>query len=153
MKIVVQRVKSASVKVNSEIVSSIDHGLLLLVGFEKNDTMSDVLKLAKKVVSLRIFDDEDGKMNLSVQQVGGAILSVSQFTLAALTKKGNRPSFIEAMEPQLAQKYFETFNEEVKKLGIEVKSGVFQAHMDVSLVNDGPVTILLEGSWVYGEFS
>ncbi|NLC06153.1 MAG: D-tyrosyl-tRNA(Tyr) deacylase [Erysipelothrix sp.] len=146
MKIVVQRVKSASVKVNSEIVSSIDHGLLLLVGFEKNDTMSDVLKLAKKVVSLRIFDDEDGKMNLSVQQVGGAILSVSQFTLAALTKKGNRPSFIEAMEPQLAQKYFETFNEEVKKLGIEVKSGVFQAHMDVSLVNDGPVTILLEGS-------
>ena len=88
----------------------------------------------------------DGKMNLSVQQVGGAILSVSQFTLAALTKKGNRPSFIEAMEPQLAQKYFETFNEEVKKLGIEVKSGVFQAHMDVSLVNDGPVTILLEGS-------
>lgn len=146
MKIVVQRVKSASVKVNSEIVSSIDHGLLLLVGFEKNDTMSDVLKLAKKVVSLRIFDDEDGKMNLSVQQVRGAILSVSQFTLAALTKKGNRPSFIEAMEPQLAQKYFETFNEEVKKLGIEVKSGVFQAHMDVSLVNDGPVTILLEGS-------
>lgn len=146
MKIVVQRVKSASVKVNSEIVSSIDHGLLLLVGFEKNDTMSDVLKLAKKVVSLRIFDDEDGKMNLSVQQVGGAILSVSQFTLAALTKKGNRPSFIEAMEPQLAQEYFETFNEEVKKLGIEVKSGVFQAHMDVSLVNDGPVTILLEGS-------
>ena len=146
MKIVVQRVKSASVKVNSEIVSSIDHGLLLLVGFEKNDTMSDVLKLAKKVVSLRIFDDEDGKMNLSVQQVGGAILSVSQFTLAALTKKGNRPSFIEAMEPQLAQKYFETFNEEVKKLGIEVKSGVFQAHMDVSLVNDGPVTRLLEGS-------
>ena len=146
MKIVVQRVKSASVKVNSEIVSSIDHGLLLLVGFEKNDTMSDVLKLAKNVVSLRIFDDEDGKMNLSVQQVGGAILSVSQFTLAALTKKGNRPSFIEAMEPQLAQKYFETFNEEVKKLGIEVKSGVFQAHMDVSLVNDGPVTILLEGS-------
>lgn len=153
MKIVVQRVKSASVKVNSEIVSSIDHGLLLLVGFEKNDTMSDVLKLAKKVVSLRIFDDEDGKMNLSVQQVRGAILSVSQFTLAALTKKGNRPSFIEAMEPQLAQKYFETFNEEVKKLGIEVKSGVFQAHMDVSLVNDGPVTILLEGSWVYGKFS
>lgn len=146
MKIVVQRVKSASVKVNSEIVSSIDHGLLLLVGFEKNDTMSDVLKLAKKVVSLRIFDDEDGKMNLSVQQVGGAILSVSQFTLAALTKKGNRPSFIEAMEPQLAQEYFKTFNEEVKKLGIEVKSGVFQAHMDVSLVNDGPVTILLEGS-------
>ena len=146
MKIVVQRVKSASVKVNSEIVSSIDHGLLLLVGFEKNDTMSDVLKLAKKVVSLRIFDDEDGKMNLSVQQVGGAILSVSQFTLAALTKKGNRPSFIEAMEPQLAVEYFETFNEEVKKLGIEVKSGVFQAHMDVSLVNDGPVTILLEGS-------
>lgn len=146
MKIVVQRVKSASVKVNSEIVSSIDHGLLLLVGFEKNDTMSDVLKLAKKVVSLRIFDDEDGKMNLSVQQVRGAILSVSQFTLAALTKKGNRPSFIEAMEPQLAQEYFETFNEEVKKLGIEVKSGVFQAHMDVSLVNDGPVTILLEGS-------
>lgn len=146
MKIVVQRVKSASVKVNSEIVSSIDHGLLLLVGFEKNDTMSDVLKLAKKVVSLRIFDDEDGKMNLSVQQVRGAILSVSQFTLAALTKKGNRPSFIEAMEPQLAVEYFETFNEEVKKLGIEVKSGVFQAHMDVSLVNDGPVTILLEGS-------
>lgn len=146
MKIVVQRVKSASVKVNSEIVSFIDHGLLLLVGFEKNDTMSDVLKLAKKVVSLRIFDDEDGKMNLNVQQVGGAILSVSQFTLAALTKKGNRPSFTEAMEPLLAQQYFEIFNEEIRKFGVELKSGIFQEHMDVSLVNDGPVTILLEGS-------
>lgn len=145
MKIVVQRVKRASVSVNNQQVSSIDLGLLLLVGFERSDTLRDVQTLAKKVVKLRIFEDEQGKMNLDVLQVAGEILSVSQFTLVASTKKGHRPSFTEAMDPLQAIEYYEAFNEEVKQWGVPVKTGVFQEEMEIELVNDGPVTIILEG--------
>lgn len=144
MKIVVSRVKRAQVVVEEEIVAKIAKGLVLLVGFEANDTLKDMDYLAQKVINLRIFEDELKKMNLNVKQVDGKILSVSQFTLAADTRKGNRPSFIEAMEPQQASDWYNRFNEILRSYEVEVETGIFQAEMNVEMENQGPVTILLE---------
>jgi D-tyrosyl-tRNA(Tyr) deacylase len=144
MKIVLQRVSSASVKVDNEIVGSIDHGMLLLIGFSSNDTEESILPTLEKVVKLRIFSDEEGKMNKSVLDVNGSALLVSQFTLYADTKKGNRPSFIEAARPEQAIPLYEFFIAEMKKRISKVETGIFGADMKVELVNDGPVTILFE---------
>ena len=144
MKIVLQRVTSASVKVNSEIVGSIDHGMLLLLGFSSNDTEESILPTLEKIVKLRVFSDEEGKMNKSVLDANGSALLVSQFTLYADTKKGNRPSFIEAARPEQAIPLYEFFITEMKKRISIVETGIFGADMKVELVNDGPVTILFE---------
>jgi len=144
MKIVLQRVTSASVKVNSEIVGSIDHGMLLLLGFSSNDTEESILPTLEKIVKLRIFSDKEGKMNKSVLDVNGSALLVSQFTLYADTKKGNRPSFIEASRPEQAIPLYEFFIAEMRKRVTNVETGIFGADMKVELVNDGPVTIILE---------
>jgi D-tyrosyl-tRNA(Tyr) deacylase len=144
MKIVLQRVTSASVKVNSEIVGSIDHGMLLLLGFSSNDTEESILPTLEKIVKLRIFSDEEGKMNKSVLDVNGSALLVSQFTLYADTKKGNRPSFIEAARPEQAIPLYEFFIAEMRKRITNVETGIFGADMKVELINDGPVTIIFE---------
>lgn len=145
MKIVLQRVKSASVAIEGSVVGEIDQGFLLLVGVGPDDTRDDASYLARKIAGMRIFSDENGKMNLSIDQVGGKILSVSQFTLFADTKKGNRPSFTGAASPEAANKLYEEFNEILRtEYGLIVETGEFGADMQVSLVNDGPVTILLD---------
>ena len=145
MRIVLQRVKSASVSIEGLVVGEIEQGFLLLVGVGPNDTRDDASYLARKIAGMRIFSDENGKMNLSIDQVGGKILSVSQFTLFADTKKGNRPSFTEAASPEAANKLYEEFNEILRtEYGLIVETGEFGADMQVSLVNDGPVTILLD---------
>ena len=143
MKVLVQRSKQSSVKVNNKLVNSIEHGLVLLVGFTEGDTIKDIEKLAKKVVNLRIFDDEAGVMNKSILDVGGEILSISQFTLYANTAKGNRPSYIEALNGEEASKLYERFNEELNKY-IMTKPGIFGADMEILITNDGPITIMLE---------
>ena len=144
MKIVLQRVSRASVKVDDLIVGSIDHGLLLLLGFSSNDTEESILPTLEKIVKLRIFSDEEGKMNKSVLDVEGSLLLISQFTLYADTKKGNRPSFIEAARPEQAIPLYEFFIAEMRKRITKVETGIFGADMKVELVNDGPVTIVLE---------
>ena len=144
MKIVLQRVSSASVKVDSKIVGSIEHGLLLLIGFSSADSEESILPTLEKIVKLRIFSDEEGKMNKSVFDVEGSMLLISQFTLYADTKKGNRPSFIEAARPEHAIPLYEFFIAEMKKRITKVETGIFGADMKVELVNDGPVTIVLE---------
>ena len=144
MKIVLQRVSSASVKVDNEIVGSVDHGILLLIGFSSNDTEESILPTLEKVVKLRIFSDEEGKMNKSVLDVNGSALLVSQFTLYADTKKGNRPSFIEAARPEVAIPLYEFFIAEMKKRISKVETGIFGADMKVELVNHGPVTIVFD---------
>ncbi len=144
MRSVVQRVKISKVKVNNEVVSEIGEGLLVLTALEKDDTLEEINWMANKIVNLRIFEDDSFKMNKSVVDIQGEILLVSQFTLAAYVKKGNRPSFTDAMEENLAREYFERFVNLVKELYPKVKTGVFRAHMEIELVNDGPVTIILE---------
>jgi D-tyrosyl-tRNA(Tyr) deacylase len=144
MKIVLQRVSSASVKVDSKIVGSIETGLLLLIGFSSTDTEESILPTIEKIVKLRIFSDEEGKMNKSVLDVNGSALLVSQFTLYADTKKGNRPSFIEAARPEQAIPLYEFFIAEMKKRISKVETGIFGADMKVELVNDGPVTIVFD---------
>ena len=144
MKVVCQRVKEAMVRVNNEIVGSINEGLLILVGFNKEDTIKNIEEMSKKIVNLRIFNDDSGVMNLSVLDKDYSILSVSQFTLYADTKKGNRPSYINAMNGDNAKLLYEKFNEELKKYTKKVETGIFRADMKVSLINDGPVTIILE---------
>ncbi|WP_192987749.1 D-aminoacyl-tRNA deacylase [Carnobacterium mobile] len=144
MKLVIQRSKQAEVKIENEIVGSIVHGLVLLVGIETADTQEDVDYLIRKVCNMRIFSDEDDKMNWSIQETGGEILSISQFTLHADTKKGNRPSFIQAAKPDTAIPLYEAFNEGLREKGIHVETGMFGEDMQVSLVNDGPVTILID---------
>ena len=145
MRIVLQRVKSASVSIEGTVVGEIEQGFLLLVGVGPDDTRDDASYLARKIAGMRIFSDENGKMNLSIDQVGGKILSVSQFTLFADTKKGNRPSFTGAASPDAANKLYEEFNETLRtEYGLIVETGEFGADMQVSLVNDGPVTILLD---------
>lgn len=143
MKIVVQRVKKASVKVDDKIVGNIDAGLLLLVGFTREDDEKTIDYMVNKVINLRIFDDTNGIMNLSVQDVKGSILSVSQFTLYGDASKGNRPSYIKALNGSEAIKLYELFNHKLEE-HIKVEKGVFGASMEVSLINDGPITILLE---------
>lgn len=144
MKIVLQRVKRAKVEVQGKIVGKIGQGICLLVGIEKGDSEEDAHYLAKKVAELRIFSDEEGKMNLSLNDIQGEILAVSQFTLAGSLKKGRRPSFDKAEEPEKAEKLFKYFVELIKQRGIKVETGIFQALMDVHLINEGPVTFILE---------
>lgn len=145
MRIVIQRVKNASVTIDNELHSAIGQGLLVLVGITQADTEADVKWLAQKTVNLRIFDDENGVMNRSVVDVSGEVLAVSQFTLHASTKKGNRPSYIHAAGHDLAVPLYEAYCAEVQQLmGKEVKKGVFGAEMQVALVNDGPVTIIID---------
>ncbi len=140
----IQRVKSASVDVGGSRVSSIGPGLLILLGVRKGDTSADLEWMAEKLLHLRIFDDDAGTMNLSVQDTGGEILVVSQFTLLADCRKGRRPSYIEAAGPDEAKALYEAFCDRLAAAGRTIKRGIFQAMMDVTLVNDGPVTILLD---------
>lgn len=144
MKLVVQRVKQAEVKVKGNSVGKIEKGFLILLGVTHEDAKENVDKLVKKVCGLRVFEDQNGKMNLSIKDIGGELLIVSQFTLYADTKKGNRPSFVKAAAPEKANELYEYFISECKKNGIKVETGEFGAHMEVSLVNDGPVTIIIE---------
>ena len=144
MRIVIQRVASATVEVSEVEVGAISHGLLLLVGVDSADTEADVAVAAQKVAGLRVFSDEQGQMNLSVLDVGGSMLVVSQFTLLGDTRKGRRPSFTQAARPELAEALIKRFVELTRDRGIPVETGEFGAMMKVNLVNDGPVTILLE---------
>ncbi|WP_424349733.1 D-aminoacyl-tRNA deacylase [Latilactobacillus sp. 5-91] len=144
MKVVLQRVSQASVTIEEQVVGQINRGFLLLVGICDDDTEADLDYLVKKISQLRVFEDEAGKMNLALGQVNGAILSVSQFTLYASTKKGNRPSFTDAGQPDYAQKMYNLFNQKLAATGIAVETGEFGADMQVALVNDGPVTILFD---------
>ncbi len=145
MKVLVQRVSQASCVVGGKTHSAIGAGLALFVSFQKGDDASLLPWMAKKVANLRIFEDSEGKMNVSVTDTGGEILSISQFTLEAKTQKGNRPSFTGAMPPTEANALYEQFNEMLRRqYAVSVATGAFQEHMDISLINDGPVTILLE---------
>ena len=144
MKLVVQRVKEASVKVNEETVGEIGKGYMVLLGVTHNDTKETADYLVKKLCNLRVFEDENGKMNLNIKQVNGKFLIVSQFTLYGNCKDGNRPSFIEAAKPEYADELYEYFCKKCEENNIEVQKGIFGAHMEVSLINDGPVTIILE---------
>lgn len=144
MKLVVQRVKNAKVEVENKVVGSINKGFLVLLGVTHNDNQEIADYLVKKLCNLRVFEDENEKMNLSIKDVGGDLLIVSQFTLYADTTGGNRPSFIEAAKPDMANELYEYFCDKCSKENINVQKGVFGAHMEVSLINDGPVTIMLE---------
>ena len=145
MRVVIQKVTQASVSIENQTVASINKGLLVLVGIEDTDTNDDIVWLSAKIVNLRVFDDDNGVMNLSVKEVGGEVLIVSQFTLHASTKKGNRPSYIKAARPEVAIPIYEAFIKQVETLlGKIVPTGQFGAMMQVSLCNDGPVTILID---------
>lgn len=146
MRVVLQRVKSASVTVDDQVIGKVDKGYMLLVGFTHDDSIEDIDYIARKVANARLFADENGKINLSIKQVQGAILSVSQFTLYASTKHGNRPGFGAAQKPELAKENYHYFNEKLRSYGIEVQTGQFGADMDVALVNDGPVTIIYDSN-------
>jgi D-aminoacyl-tRNA deacylase len=144
MRVVLQRAKSGSVTVEGQVVGAIEKGYVLLVGITHDDTVEDLQYCAKKVAELRLWEDAEGKMNHAIEEVGGAILSVSQFTLYADTKKGRRPSFTNAARPDIAKPLWEQFNELLRERGLTVETGVFGAMMDVALVNDGPVTIIID---------
>ena len=144
MKIILQKVKKASVSVDNKVVGSIDKGYCLLVGVHKESTEEDAKYLAKKIAQARLFEDENDKINLSLKDVGGSILSVSQFTLYADTKKGNRPSFTSAAGAEKANQLYEKFNEFLREEGVTVETGIFQTMMEVNIVNDGPITIVYE---------
>lgn len=144
MKLVVQRVANASVKVNGEIIGEIGKGFLVFVGVKQGDTKEQADFLIKKLCNLRVFEDENNKMNLSIKDINGKLLIISQFTLYADCKKGNRPSFIEAARPEIAEPLYEYFKQSCREEGIAVESGKFGADMKINLLNDGPVTIILE---------
>ena len=144
MRVVLQRSKAARVVVAEETIGEIESGLVLLVGVTHGDTAEDAAYLAEKIVNLRIFEDELGKMNHSLLDVGGSILSVSQFTLYGDCKKGRRPNFMDAARPEVASVIYELFNDEIRKRGVHTETGQFGAMMDVQLTNDGPVTLILE---------
>ncbi len=144
MKALIQRVKEASVTINSEVYSAISSGLLVFLGVEKCDSGENAEKLAQKLVSLRIFEDEQGKMNKSLTDIQGEMLVVSQFTLCGDCKKGTRPSFDKSAPPEIAEPLYETFVKKVKALNVPVKTGKFRAMMEVKLINDGPVTFMVE---------
>lgn len=145
MKVVIQRVSEASVSINGKINGSIQQGLLILAGFQSDDDMEDITWMSSKIINLRIFSDEQGLMNLSVQDIKGSILLISQFTLHAKTKKGNRPSFIDAAKPDIAIPLYENFKKQLEKdSGKPIQTGIFGADMQVSLINDGPVTIVID---------
>ncbi len=149
MRAVLQRVQRASVRVDGQIVGQIGLGWLVLLGVARTDTEDDADRLAEKVVSLRAFEDTEGKMNLDVLEVGGGVLVVSQFTLLGDCRKGRRPSFVEAAPPIEAERLYERFAQRVSSAGLTVARGVFRAHMEVELVNDGPVTLLLDSRRVF----
>ena len=144
MKVILQRSLESNVTVNGEIVGSIDKGLVILVGFTYNDTEVEIDYLINKIINLRIFDDENGVMNKSLLDINGSILSISQFTLYANTKKGRRPSYVDALEPMEANSLYNLFNLKLRDQNIRVEEGVFGAEMLVNITNDGPVTIVME---------
>lgn len=144
MRVVVQRSLNSNVSVNNKIVGSIDKGYVLLVGFNNNDTLEDIEYMVHKITNLRIFDDSNGNMNLSINDINGRILSISQFTLYGDVKKGNRPSFIDAMKYDAASKMYDIFNQKLNEAGYIVETGIFGEDMKVSITNDGPVTIIIE---------
>lgn len=144
MKVLLQRCKNASVTVDGQVTGKIENGYLLLVGITTTDTEKEINYLVEKVVGLRLFEDAEGKMNHSIEQVQGSILSVSQFTLYADTRRGRRPSFTNAARPEMAKPLWELFNDKLLAKGLKVETGVFGAMMDVTFTNDGPVTIMLE---------
>ncbi len=144
MKVVVQRVKHASVTVDGKIVGQIKHGLMLLIGIADTDTEEDIEFVANKCLNLRIFEDAQGKMNRSLLETGGEILAISQFTLLGDTRKGRRPSFMHAAEPQKGKAFYDRFVERLRRSGVKVETGIFGAMMDVELLNYGPVTLIVE---------
>ena len=144
MRVVVQRVKHSGCTVDSKLISSINKGFMLLIGFKNTDTLVELEKVLKKVSGLRIFEDENGKMNKSLKDVNGEILAISQFTLYADSKHGNRPSFTEAMEYKKANEYYDLFCDKLNQLGFVTKKGILGADMKIDLINDGPVTIILD---------
>ncbi len=144
MKVVVQKVSYAKCVVDNNITGKIDEGLLLFVGFKDTDTIKEIDYMVNKIIKLRIFKDELDKMNKNIFDVNGKILSISQFTLYGSVKKGNRPSFISALEPRLANEYYLLFNKKLRETGIDVSEGIFGSDMKISLLNDGPVTIILD---------
>ncbi len=146
MKAVIQRVSSANVMVEGKIVGEIERGFLVLLGVKRGDTQDDAAYLARKIAKLRVFNDEAGKMNVSLEQVNGAVLAVSQFTLYADTRDGNRPGFSQAASPDDGNRLYKTFCEMLRNENLEVQTGIFQTEMKVSLVNDGPVTIIIDSS-------
>lgn len=144
MRLVIQRVSKASVEIEGKVNGKIDEGFMLLVGITNDDNKEVVEKMADKLINLRIFEDENEKLNLSLMDVKGEILSISQFTLYANCKKGRRPSFLDAAKPDLSKPLYEYFNEHLEKKGVHVETGIFGAMMNVSLINDGPTTIILD---------
>lgn len=146
MRVVIQRSKQASVTVDGNVTGAIDKGYVLLVGITHTDTAEDIAYCAKKIAELRLWEDEEGKMNRSILEVGGDILSVSQFTLYAETKKGRRPSFTAAARPEQAKPMWDAFNDALRQFGLHVETGIFGAMMDVALINDGPVTIIVDSA-------
>ena len=149
MRLVVQKVSQSSVKIEGEIVGAIDKGYMVLVGITNGDDELLVEKMVDKLVNLRIFEDENDKLNLSLLDVGGSVLSISQFTLYANCKKGRRPSFIDAAKPDISSPLYDFFNKKLEEKGINVERGVFGAMMQVSLINDGPVTIILDSNELF----
>lgn len=143
MRVVIQRVIESSVTIDNKIINSINNGLMILVGFTEGDTSTDIDYIVKKIVNLRVFDDENSVMNKSILDTNGTILSISQFTLYANTKKGNRPSYIDALKGELSTKLYDEFNEKLNEI-VPTKTGIFGADMKVSLINDGPVTIIID---------
>lgn len=144
MRAVIQRVKEASVAIDNEIVGAIQQGFMVLLGIHEDDTLEDVAYLTRKIEKLRVFEDTEGKMNLDIVAVNGQILSISQFTLYADTKKGNRPSFVKAARPEVAIPLYEAFNQSLEMQGLGVATGQFGANMQIALINDGPVTIIID---------
>lgn len=144
MRVIVQRARSASVTVDNEVVGEISKGLMLLVGLTHTDTQADTSYVAEKVANLRIFEDDDGKMNHSILDIKGEILSVSQFTLYGDCRKGRRPNFMDAAKPEQANELYMAFNENLRQIGINVETGLFGEMMDVQIVNEGPVTIIID---------
>lgn len=151
MKVLVQRVLNASLRIDGKLISEIDKGYLLFVGFEEGDELPLLDKMALKIAKSRLFEDENGKTNLSIKDVSGSILSVSQFTLAANMKEGNRPSFTKAMKPEKAKAFYGLWNEKLRSFDVPVKEGVFGSDMKISLCNDGPFTIIFDSKELFGE--
>lgn len=144
MKVVIQRTNQAKVTVKNKVIGEISHGLVVLVGITHDDTLDDVKYLANKIVNLRIFEDDNEKMNLSLKDIEGSILSISQFTLYGETRKGRRPNFMQAAKPELAQKLYEQFNDQLRSLNVQVETGAFGEMMDVTFTNEGPVTLIMD---------